>query len=161
MTAPLHPPPIDALLALRPIRLDDSAALHAACWPERNPQAVAEFLRRCAVQMQGNRALAVVADVGSHIVGFALLTYWRDMGEIGDLIVTEAWRSQGIGSALIDHLTDEAARRGVSRMEIGAAISNPRALALYKRLGFSEHHTVELDLGEGLEPVIYLSKSLS
>jgi ribosomal protein S18 acetylase RimI-like enzyme len=62
---------------------------------------------------------------------------------------------------LIAHLIEEARRRGVLRVEIGAAVSNPRALTLYKRLGFTQHYTLELDLGQGIEPVIYLNMTIS
>jgi ribosomal-protein-alanine N-acetyltransferase len=161
MTAPLEHPPLEALLHFRPATPADSEALHAACWPERTSQAVMDFLRRCAIQMQSGRALAVVVEIDGQAVAFVLLTYWRDMGEIGDLIVSEDWRSMGIGSALIAHLIEEARRRGVLRVEIGAAVSNPRALTLYKRLGFTQHYTLELDLGQGIEPVIYLNMTIS
>ena len=45
-------------------------------------------------------------------------------------------------------------------LEIGVALSNHRALDLYRRLGFHDHHTIQIDLGIGPEPVLYLEKSL-
>ena len=161
MSAATQPLRVDALLRFRPVIPEDVLSLRESCWPERSPQTVAEFIWRCTVQMKNERALAVVGEAEGQIVAFALLTCWRDVGEIGDLIVTPLWRSQGVGSALIAHLTDIAQARGVARIEIGAAASNPRALALYQRLGFHPRHTVEIDLGNGHEPVIYLSKSLT
>ena len=155
MTAPAQS------LSFRPVTLDDADTLRHDLWPERTPRATTEFLERCANQMRIGRARAVVAEVEGQIVGFALLTFWRDLGEIGDLIVAPDVRGQGIGSALIAHLMESARQHGTTRMEIGAAASNPRALSLYQRLGFSIHGSVELDLGDGLEKVVYLSQSLS
>jgi ribosomal protein S18 acetylase RimI-like enzyme len=45
-----------------------------------------------------------------------------------------------------------------STLEIGAALSNPRALGLYRRLGFVDGRILDLDLGNGPEPVMYLYK---
>jgi RimJ/RimL family protein N-acetyltransferase len=113
------------------------------------------------VQMDGKRARAVVAEFDEQVTAFALLTFWREVGEIGDLIVAEKQRSIGIGSAMIAHLIGAARGRGITRIEIGAAASNPRALALYKRLGFIAHRKIELDLGAGNEPVVYLHMNLT
>ena len=160
MTAPLKQHPTEAWLSFRPMTLADTSALHQNLWPERSIESVTAFLERCAVQMEGKRALAVVAESDGQVIAFALLTFWRDVSEIGDLIVTPDQRSQGVGSAMIAHLIEAARERGIVRVEIGAALSNPRALALYKRLGFVPHRTVELDLGEGVETVVYLHMNL-
>ena len=45
-------------------------------------------------------------------------------------------------------------------VEIGVALSNPRAMALYQRLGFVEDRVINLDLGSGAEPVMYLKIAL-
>jgi ribosomal protein S18 acetylase RimI-like enzyme len=161
MTAPLKQVPLEAWLKFRPMTLADAGDLHQNCWPERNPEAVAGFLERCMVQMDGKRARAVVAEFDEQVTAFALLTFWREVGEIGDLIVAEKQRSIGIGSAMIAHLIGAARGRGITRIEIGAAASNPRALALYKRLGFIAHRKIELDLGAGNEPVVYLHMNLT
>jgi ribosomal protein S18 acetylase RimI-like enzyme len=40
-------------------------------------------------------------------------------------------------------------------------MTNQRALALYRRLGFQDSYTLQLDLGEGVEPVLYLAIDLT
>ena len=45
---------------------------------------------------------------------------------------------------------------GIKEIEIGAAMSNPRAVALYRRLGFEDSHTMMLNLGKGKEKVLFL-----
>ena len=96
----------------------------------------------------------------SVLCGFGLLTLWPRAAEISDLVVNAQYRGQGIGSAIITYLTETARDLQVRTLEIGVALSNPRALALYRRLGFTDHRTIDIDLGSGLETVLYLAKSL-
>jgi ribosomal protein S18 acetylase RimI-like enzyme len=102
------------------------------------------------------RAWAYTAAESGRAVGFGQLSRWGTRGEICNLIVSEAWRGQGIGSAMIRRLIGVARENSLADVEIGAALSNPRALALYRRLGFADDRRVMLDLGKGAEPVIYL-----
>ena len=53
-----------------------------------------------------------------------------------------------------------AVDRRVRCIEIGAAVANPRAVALYRRLGFRDERQLFLNLGNGNEPVIYLRLEL-
>ena len=151
------------------MRSDDTAVLHPTedadavdlqhyCWSERSLEQVQEFITRCRRFMLQDRGYVITAHKNGHAIGFGNLIQWFRVGEISDLIVTPALQGQGIGSAMIQRLTDEAVKRGIHKLEIGAAQSNPRALALYERLGFIPDHEVELDFGNGLEPVIYLVK---
>jgi ribosomal protein S18 acetylase RimI-like enzyme len=55
---------------------------------------------------------------------------------IGHLGVNPTWRGQGIGEALIDHLMQQGAKAGLRRAVLDVATNNPRAEALYTRLGF-------------------------
>lgn len=52
------------------------------------------------------------------------------------LSVDREHRGQGIGSALIEALLAWAPEHGVTRIQAWAWMSNPRALALYERMGF-------------------------
>jgi GNAT superfamily N-acetyltransferase len=57
--------------------------------------------------------------------------------EIGGLGVgPEELRSRGIGTALIRAAEELAAERGITAVGIGVAKDNPRAAALYARLGY-------------------------
>lgn len=61
---------------------------------------------------------------------------------IAHLGVVPELRSQGIGAAIVQELLQQGARRGRSIAELDVAVTNPRAQALYERLGFqiiSEH----------------------
>ncbi|MET9020062.1 GNAT family N-acetyltransferase [Actinopolymorpha sp. NPDC004070] len=57
-------------------------------------------------------------------------------GVISTLSVRAELRSIGIGSILIRASEERIRERGLSRSEIGAEENNPRARALYERLGY-------------------------
>ncbi len=130
------------------------------CWVQRTRENVIHLLQRTQKLAFNQRGLGVVALWHHTLCGFGLLTLWPRAAEISDLFVNAAYRGQGIGTAIITYLTNKAACMGVEALEIGAALSNPRALALYRRLGFMDGRTIELNLGNGPEPVCYLYKHL-
>jgi ribosomal-protein-alanine N-acetyltransferase len=144
-------------LALRPYVQTDAEAVRRACFPQSAPEQVRRMLARAAM---GKRSIGIVAILDAQVVGFGQLTLWRRVAEISDLSVTQAQRGRGIGTALLKHLIAlGAAQRLV--IEIGVAQRNARALALYQRLGFRHDRTLLLDLGQGVEPVFYLTLSVS
>jgi ribosomal protein S18 acetylase RimI-like enzyme len=145
---------------VRPVQLSDAEPLQQMCWPERSLDSITELLIRAERLAQTRRGLGVVGVRGATACAFGMLTLWPRTAEISDLIVNAQYRSQGIGSQVITYLTEAARTLHTQILEIGVALSNPRALALYRRLGFADHHTIKIDLGCGLEPVLYLYKSL-
>jgi GNAT superfamily N-acetyltransferase len=83
-----------------------------------------------------------VCEVNGQVVGWVLITWsgkptHPDHPDLSDLYVAEAWRSQGIGSALLRHMEALAAQRGFTK--VGLSVNperNPRAHRLYTRLGY-------------------------
>ena len=146
-----------ANLTLRAIELEDASDLQKNCWPDL-------ALPDIQLRIHGLRGLGDDRDRGwgyaalidDEVIGFGQLMRWGMRGEICNLVVTERWRSKGIGSAIIRRLIGVAREQGMHDVEIGAAESNPHAVKLYRRLGFRDDRRVTLDLGEGMEPVIYL-----
>ncbi len=56
---------------------------------------------------------------------------------IDGLCVVADARGQGVGTALLDAMSAEARRRGYSAIRLDVIDTNPRARALYERLGFA------------------------
>ncbi|MBN1565086.1 MAG: GNAT family N-acetyltransferase [Anaerolineae bacterium] len=145
---------------IRPVKLTDARPLQMMCWPDRSLDNIAEMLQRAEKLVFNRRGLGVVAERAGTACAFGLLTLWPRTAEISDLIIHEAYRGQGIGSQIITYLELTARKLQAQILEIGVALANPRALALYRRLGFEDHHTIKIDLGDGPETVLYLYKSL-
>jgi len=72
---------------------------------------------------------------------------------IGNLGVAENSRGLGVGSALIEHHATSAKSLGIAELVLDVALINPRAEALYKRLGFSMVSQSQFKGGEGAEKV--------
>jgi ribosomal protein S18 acetylase RimI-like enzyme len=97
-------------------------------------------------QGSGFRYLVLVAD--QDIIGFACLVMrrpasWSDAGDtrhlpqIVDLRVKEAQRGRGYGSAFVCAIERIASAAGYRQLYLGVEpLSNPRAYALYRRLGY-------------------------
>ena len=75
-------------------------------------------------------------DKGRQIVGFC--SFWRVLDElhINNLAVVPELRRQGVASALLRRVMDEAARFGIRRTMLEVRQSNTPARHLYERFGF-------------------------
>lgn len=147
-------------VVIRPIALDDADGLNATCWSDRPRDVVIDLLRRAQRLAEQRRGLAITALQENQPCAFAMLTLWPHCAEISDLIVSEPLRGRRIGTGLIEHLANAARGLGATMLEIGAALSNPRAIELYRRLGFRDGRVVTLELASGPEPVLYLYRPM-
>ncbi|WP_106181731.1 GNAT family N-acetyltransferase [Prauserella shujinwangii] len=59
---------------------------------------------------------------------------------VARLAVRPEYRGQGLGTALMAAVGGWAGRHGATRCALQVSVRNERALALYERLGFGEHH---------------------
>jgi len=88
----------------------------------------------------------LVYEQDNEIRGFAML-YLRQPGQgspkshipkISDLYVAQRFRSLGIGTIMIARMEELAVAFGHKALHIGVdPVDNPRALALYQRLGYA------------------------
>ena len=148
---------MNANYQLRPVTLKDAVKLQESCWPNSSLDSITELLQRVEGISHRNRGLGIVAHDNGRILGYGQLTLWPRTTEISDLIVTPGYRNRGIGTAIILYLVDTVRSWHLPLVEIGVAMNNPRALALYQRLGFAEDRIISLDLGHGAETVMYLT----
>ena len=75
-----------------------------------------------------------VAEVGAAAVGFCYV----DNDWLDELWVGKRWQNRGIGTALIRHAEMLMRSRGILQGSLSVLASNSRAIALYRRLGWSE-----------------------
>lgn len=59
-----------------------------------------------------------------------------DLHYLSHLGIAPAWRGQGIGAQLVEHFLQQGKEMGRNAAALDVAVTNPRAQALYERLGF-------------------------
>jgi ribosomal-protein-alanine N-acetyltransferase len=70
------------------------------------------------------------------IVAFCSFWLVLDEAHINNLAVLREFQGQGLGTAILDHAIQAAARRGANRATLEVRRSNAPARRLYERLGF-------------------------
>lgn len=74
---------------------------------------------------------------GDTIRGYAGFWYDGEDAELMTIGVASAYQHQGIASAMLQRLIDEAKRQGARRMLLEVRVDNDAALALYQHFGFT------------------------
>jgi ribosomal-protein-alanine N-acetyltransferase len=80
----------------------------------------------------------LVAEEDGQIVGYAGLLAAGGQGDVLTVAVATARWGKGIGSALVDRLIAEAARRGCTEVFLEVRADNARAHRLYRWFGFTD-----------------------
>ncbi len=80
------------------------------------------------------------ARSGAETVGAARGAVVGDLLHVARLTVLPAHRRRGLGTELMNGLGRWAARHGATRCVLQVETNNATALALYRGLGFTEHH---------------------
>lgn len=152
------PPAPEALTAigigLRPAEARDLAALARlfvllrmpelllAPWSAEEKQAFANDQFRLQhthfVQYFAKGDFWVITANGVDPVGRLYLDRRGSEWRLIELLLAPELRGRGIGSALIDWIKARAAASGAEGVALHVAVNNPRARALYHRLGFED-----------------------
>ena len=97
-----------------------------------------------ALDLSGLQAPGVTvwtAWAGDDLAGIcALKAHDAALGELKSMRTDPRWLRRGVGAALLEHVIDEARRRGMRRLslETGRGAAFEPALALYRRRGFAD-----------------------
>jgi ribosomal protein S18 acetylase RimI-like enzyme len=103
-----------------------------------------EHQRALAEALQGSwtgeRAVLVIALANGRLaaVGSVSFPAGSDVGVLTMLSVHEHLQSLGLGTRLVGALEKRARRQGRSHTQLAVEHDNPRAAALYRRLGYRE-----------------------
>jgi ribosomal protein S18 acetylase RimI-like enzyme len=110
-------------------------------WPDKVPDIVAlETVFRRAISSDSQ--ICVCASSRTSLVGLGSLTIknslWQNgpLAHVDELVVDAAFRKQGIGTRLLNHLIGLAQARGCRRIELDSAFHRKAAHAFYERHGF-------------------------
>ncbi len=148
---------------IRMVRQADMSELRKNCWAHRSITSSRDLLKTVTSSAERGRGLGIVVETTSNelpIIAYGQILILPRCAEISDLFVAEAYRSHGIGTAMIQYLIHSIRDTGTQCVEIGVAESNPPALALYQRLGFKISYDLNLNMGHGLERVLFLRLNL-
>ncbi len=88
-----------------------------------------------------NRAMChiyVARTEDVRVVGFCAFWLVFDEVHINNVAIRPAWRGQGIGTALLEHVFAAGGELGARRATLEVRASNAGARRLYARLGFQE-----------------------
>lgn len=127
----------------------DRRPLQAACYSGYVGSQFLDLFNHLLRRQAQGRCFWLIITAHDRIIGNGqLVIYPSSRGtlsaECANLFVVPDYRGQGIGTALIGVLTAVAHYHHITNLEIGVTTDNPRALALYQRLGFEEDRRLQL-----------------
>jgi ribosomal protein S18 acetylase RimI-like enzyme len=104
------------------------------------PQHLAAIAGDLGAAAEGDLVQLVVELPNGRLVGLGAVDFRpaRDAGTLWMLSVHELVQGMGIGTALIRALEERVVAEGRHRARIAVEHDNPRAAALYRRLGYAE-----------------------
>lgn len=101
----------------------------------------------------------IVAKSNDEIVGFAGLKVICDEADIMNIVVKKAFRHNGIGSILLDHLVSYAKSLDLNSITLEVNENNLYALKLYDKFNF-DHIGIRKKYYNGKNDAIIMSKNL-
>ncbi|SCG86695.1 GNAT family N-acetyltransferase [Methanobacterium congolense] len=92
---------------------------------------------------EGSMRVDLAEDPKNRVVGYCVSSLSTELeGEIDSIYVDEAWRSEGIGSRLMERALEWMDENHVKKRRILVANGNEEALEFYERYGFYHRATV-------------------
>ncbi len=86
--------------------------------------------------MRRPSAALLAAEIGGELVGYSVMWFAADEGELGDIAVVPERRGEGIGRLLLRESVGVAASRGTRSLYLEVRESNEVARGLYVKSGF-------------------------
>jgi ribosomal-protein-alanine N-acetyltransferase len=133
---PVSSLPVSSLpVSLRPAREDDVAqitAIEKLCFSD--PWSASAF----SAALTHTATSVAVAVINSAVVGYTVVSFAADEGELANLAVAPSVRKKGIGGALLRGVLRDALERQARRLFLEVRTSNVAARALYLGAGFRE-----------------------
>lgn len=167
------PTPVPGVI-FRLARNQDLQQLRDNCYPETDWRPFLDHYTYLLKWQENGRCAILVAETVSQtasltpdlenrpveiptIVGSGQLIWRPNKAEIAELAILPVYRNRGIGTAIIQILTQIAREKNTKVLEIGAAVENQSALRLYRRLGFGNERIFRLP---DAQKAIFLSVQL-
>lgn len=107
-------------------RLEKQAFLDA--WTEKG---ILETFRQ-------QQAFVVVGEMDGRVVGYCIIYYVLDEGEIARIAVDDTCKRQGVGRALLKQVECICMEKGITKIMLDVREGNGTARAFYRSCGFAE-----------------------
>ena len=128
--------PMELTLNLRDLQPDDLGDLERSGGPEH----IVALAGAIQASFAGEVALVVVELANGRLVASGAADFRRapDVGRLEMLSVHETFQDLGVGTWMIRALEERVRTTGRSKAQLSVEHDNPRAGALYRRLGYRE-----------------------
>ncbi len=127
---------------MQEIDLEQAAALEAQNFSRPwSREAFADALKKEYYQY-----MVAVDEESRRVYGMCGMIRTLDEGTVTNVVVSRDMRNQGIGCMMMTELMRKAGEEGVREFTLEVRKSNASAIALYRKLGFTE---------EGVRPAFY------
>ena len=107
-----------------------------------------------------NQAFVTVAEFDGKIVGYCIVYYVMEEGEIARIAVDETMRRQGVGRGLLDYVSGYCKTKNVERLLLDVRESNTSARAFYEQYGFAVDGVRNNFYEQPKENAVLMSKNL-
>ena len=125
--------------------------LHASLRPDLFQRGTTKYNKEQLIEkVKDDNNPIFVAVIDDKVVGYAMTqirlsktpAFPKTIFYLDDLCVDEAYRHQGIGEALFNHVKQEAKNRGCYELTLNAWLDNKRAMTFYKKMGMKERTVI-------------------
>lgn len=100
----------------------------------------------------------VVAEEGGEIIGFGGITAVCDNADLENVLVAEAYRRCGAGSAILNRLLWYAVSKNVEKVFLEVRVSNAAAMGMYLKSGFVGVHARTRYYSDGEDCLVMCKK---
>lgn len=107
-----------------------------------------------------NQAFVTVAECDGEIVGYCIIYYVMDEGEIARIAVDEKVRRRGVGRGLLDFVCECCKMKNVHKLLLDVRESNESARRFYEQYGFAVDGVRKNFYEQPKENAVLMSKSI-
>lgn len=137
---------------------DMAAYLDAAFSPKKQAQELAD-----------PDSMFLIAELGSDVAGYARLKFGPAPSAIGGqkpvevarFYICKEWIGKGVGAQLMEACLREARQNGCDVIWLDVWERNPRAIAFYRKWGFTVVGTQKFQLGNDLQNDLLMARQLA
>ena len=130
-------------IQIRPASIEDADTLAALSGQLGSPSIAEDIAGRLSLVLERDDRLTLVAKKNGKVVGWlhAFIAFRVEspaFAEIGELVVAESERGQGIGRLLVGSASQWAHSKGLQNLRVRSNMIRKNALAFYLHIGFQE-----------------------